>query len=144
MNKIKTYIRNKLIRFLGIDLLHDNFNKHIENNINAFKSQTETIYNLNNSTRNDLTNQIQYFQDSVNVLHNTVENVVHIGTDVRQYNGSSWAVICIEGNMNVVKFVDLGRNDIREVLHFLKQFEAGKHCIDTPYKEMFNGELFKF
>jgi len=33
----------------------------------------------------------------------------------------------------------LGGQNAREILDFLKNFEAGKHCIDTPYKEMFYG-----
>ena len=46
--------------------------------------------------------------------------------------------------MDVVKFVDLSGKNMREVLHFLKQFESGSYCIDTPYKEMFYDGLFKF
>ena len=72
---------------------------------------------------------------------------MHIGTDVREYNNDrehNWAVICVEGKVNIVKFVDLNRNDSRYVLDFLKQFEAGKHCIDTPRKELFYNEMFKF
>lgn len=145
MNKIKTYIRNKLIRFLGIDKLNENFNNHIKNNIESFGEQASTIYRVNTITRNDLTKQIQHFQESVNVLHNTVENVIHIGTDVRMdgYN-HSWAVICIEGKMNIVKFVDLGDRDARCVLDFLKRFEGGRHCVDTPSKGFLDNAIFKF
>jgi hypothetical protein len=46
--------------------------------------------------------------------------------------------------MNFVKFIDLGRSEARDVMMFLKQFEVGKHCIDSPYKEMFYDGLFKF
>lgn len=99
---------------------------------------------MNNNTRKDLGNQISYFQESVNTLHNTVENVVHIGTDIRvNERGYSWAVVCIEGKMNIVKFIDLDRKNAREIFEFLKHFEAGRHCVDTPYKQMFDG-LFKF
>lgn len=58
--------------------------------------------------------------------------------------GRSWAVICVEGNINIVKFIDLDTKDARDVLDFLKHFEAGRHCIDVPYKEMFYDGLFKF
>jgi hypothetical protein len=76
-----------------------------------------------------------------------VENVVYIGTDVVQHPNNynhSWAVICIEGNMNIVKFVDLDRKNAREILDFIKHFEAGRHCVDSPYKQMFYDGLFKF
>jgi len=147
MAKLKNWIRSKLIEYLGINDLVNLFDKHIDNNDNAFRELTNTIYNLNNSTRRELTNDISHFQESVNVLHNTVENVVHIGTDVTRHPSSvnkSWAVVCIEGKINIVKFVDLDRNNAREILDFLKHFEAGRHCIDTPYKEMFYDGLFKF
>ena len=71
---------------------------------------------------------------------------MHIGTDVtvNPNYGRSWSVVCIEGKLNIVKFVDLDRRDGMEVLRFLKQFEAGKHCVDSPYKEFFLEGFFKF
>jgi uncharacterized protein YebE (UPF0316 family) len=146
MNKFKNWLRLKLIEFLGVDRLTNILDKHIDNNDNTFSELRNLTYNLNYNTRNDLKQDISHFQESVNVLHNTVENVVHIGTDVRRngYDGHSWAVVCVEGKMNIVKFMDLDRKNAREILDFLKHFEAGRHCIDTPYKEMFYDGLFKF
>jgi hypothetical protein len=137
MNKFKVWLRNKLKIFLEIDKL--------ENNYKDYKLANENnIWNLNNDIRM-INKRISNNTYAIDTLHATIENVVHIGTDIRRdYNGNSWAVICIEGKMNVVKFVDLNGKDIREVLHFLKQFEAGRHCIDTPYREMFYDGLFKF
>jgi len=83
----------------------------------------------------------------MNILHNTIENVVHIGTDVRENYSNrehSWAVICIEGKINIVKFIELDRKDGREILNFLKHFEAGRHCIDTPRQELFINSMYKF
>ena len=120
-----------------------NINNHISTNKNQFDNLNGWIDNNNRNTRND----ISHLQESIKILHNTVENVVHIGTDVREYNNDrehNWAVICVEGKVNIVKFVDLNRNDSRYVLDFLKQFEAGKHCIDTPRKELFYNGMFKF
>lgn len=141
MNKLKNYIRNKMMDFLGINELVNLFDKYIDTNDNTFQEINRNMYKLNT----ECNNKISHFQDSVNVLHSTVENVVHIGTDVRHNtNEHSWAVVCVEGKMNIVKFVSLERKDGIHMLDFLKQFEAGKHCIDTPYKEIFNNGLFKF
>ena len=106
---------------------------------NTFTELRKLTYNLNTNTRKELKVDISHFQESVNTLHNTVENVVHIGTDVRENRGygHSWAVICVEGKLNIVKFINLDRKDAREIFDFLKHFEAGRHCVDTPYKEMF-------
>lgn len=147
MNKIKSWLHYKLIKFLGIDELTNLFDKHIDNNENSFRELNNLSYSLNNNTRNELKRDISHCQESVNVIHNTIENVVHIGTDIHHYNNRdhSWAVVCIEGKMNIVKFVDLGRQDARGISEYLKHFEAGRHCIDTPYKEIFlDGGLFKF
>lgn len=150
MNKIKNWLRSKLRDFLGVSDIDSNFKDHetfnslrftdIEKDINDRTSYLRKLINNNSG-------DISHCQDSVNVLHNTIENVVHIGTDVRYHNERthSWAVVCIEGNINIVKFVDLGRQDARGILEYLKHFEAGRHCIDTPYKQMFlDGGLFKF
>ncbi len=145
MNKIKNWIRIKLINYLGIDTLVNLLDKHIDNNDNMFTELRNLTYSLNTSTYRDLGNKISHFQESVITLHNTVANVVHIGTDVHRENtGHSWAVVCIEGKINIVKFIDLDRKDASDILSFIKQFEAGRHCVDAPYKEMFYNGVFKF
>jgi hypothetical protein len=144
MNRIKQWIRNKFISFLRIDKLTESFTTH------------ETVTNIRlrdidwklETVDNDLkylNKEVSHFNGSIDAIHRTVENVVHIGTDVYQSNqGHSWAVVCVEGKMNLVKFVPLDRRDARDILDFLKRFEAGRHCIDTPYKEIFYDGLFKF
>jgi hypothetical protein len=145
MNKIKNWIHIKLISFLKIDTLINILDNYIDENNNTFTELRKLIYNLNQNTYKNLKNDISHFQESVNTLHKTVENVVHVGTDVHRENTDhSWAVVCIEGKINIVKFVSLDRKNGREILDFLKHFEAGKHCIDAPYKEIFYNELFKF
>jgi hypothetical protein len=145
MKKFKNWLRIKLIKFLKIDTLTNLFDKHIDNNDNSFRELRNLTYDLNNNTNKVLSKQIYHFQESVNVLHNTVENVVHIGTDVyRENTGHSWAVVCVEGKINVIKFIDLNRQNAREIFDFLKHFEAGRHCVDTPMKEFFYNGLFKF
>lgn len=143
MNKFKLWLKSKLKSYLDIDenkqILDDYINEN-NKNIQAFK----------NSVRLDINHfykRHQHNEEAIKILHNTIENVVHIGTDVREnYNNRehSWAVICIEGNINIVKFVELNRNDAREIMNFLKHFEGGSHCIDTPRKEMFYDGMFKF
>ena len=108
------------------------------------KTTNRTLENIKTDIK-DLNNRIMHQQDSIDKFHTTIQNVVHIGTDVRyQEYGHSWAVVCVEGNINIVKFVDLDRKDAREILDFLKHFEAGKHCVDSSYKQMFLDGLFKF
>ena len=144
MNKIKSWIRNTLIKFLSIDKLNESFTTH-ETVTNIRLRDIDWNLETVDKDIKYLTKEVNHFNQSIDAIHRTVENVVHIGTDVYKENqGHSWAVICVEGKMNLVKFVDLNRQDGRDVLDFLKRYEAGRHCIDTPYKEFFYDGLFKF
>lgn len=136
MKKLKRWIRNKLRKFLYIDELESSVS---DLNATMQTSKSNLEYEIKKINRD-----ISDCNNVIDALHNTIENIVHIGTDIRHEGKGSWAVICIEGNMNIVKFVDLDRKDAREVMDFLKHFEAGRHCIDTPYKQMFYDGLFKF
>lgn len=149
MRSFKDWLRIKLKDFLDIGNLESNFKDHEIFNSIRFSDIESDAHDKTSYLRkliNNNANDISHCQESVNVLRNTIENVVHIGTDaVANPNyGRSWSVICIEGKMNIVKFVDLDRRDSMEVLRFLKQFEAGKHCIDAPYKEFFDEGMFTF
>jgi hypothetical protein len=150
MSKIKLWLKTKLKKYLELDNLELEFENHKNRFNNHEKSNNTLIDQLigwMNNIRRDLSNDISHFQDSVNVLHNTVENVVHIGTDVKEpkYNNEkSWAVICVEGKLNLVKFVSLDARNARDLIQYLKQYEGGRHCIDTPYSEIFYDGLFKF
>lgn len=88
-------------------------------------------------------NQIRKNQEDIDTLHNTIRNVVSIGADVvhNMGNDRSWAVICIEGNYNVVKFVDLHGADYHSILNYLKQFEGSRMCIDAPGGKWFEKEF---
>lgn len=83
-------------------------------------------------------------KEDIDILHNTIRNVVSVGADVYHDRGSerSWAVICIEGNYNVVKFIDLHGADYREILNYLKRYEGSRMVVDAPRYLMFE-DAFK-
>jgi hypothetical protein len=144
MNKIKQWIRNKLITFLLIDKLNESFTTHETTTNIRLRDINWNLETVDGDIKY-LTKEVNHFNQSIDAIHRTVESVIHIGTDVYKPNqGHSWAVICVEGKMNIIKFIDLDRTDAREIFDFLKHFEAGRHCIDTPYKEFFYDGLFKF
>ena len=60
---------------------------------------------------------------------------VNIGKDEH-----SWAVVCIAGKPEYVKFIPLSRNDARSVSDFLKRFQYSKHIVDSPigFRHMLN------
>lgn len=62
-----------------------------------------------------------------------ITQICDVGTDVGFLdNEHSWAVICIAGKPEYVKFMPLNNRDAHDVLNFLKQFQYSKHVIDSP------------
>lgn len=133
--KFKEWLKTKVRSFLGID---KEYKELLE-----LKNAHERLHeDYKNYCCNYLHQRISQTEKDTKVLHTTLESILHIGTDFSNPNyGRSWAVICIEGNINIVKFVDLDRLNAREVLNFLKRYEGGRHCIDTPLKEYFYNDF---
>lgn len=136
--KLKEWIRTKLVQFLLIDDMWEHQlqeNKRISNNIATVDNNTTSKFIALNKDINNL-------YKGYGVLENTLKNVVSVGADVTYDKNSSWAVVCIEGKCNVVKFFDLHGKYYDEMLRFLKQFESSRMCIDTPPTRMFK-DAFK-
>lgn len=77
----------------------------------------------------------------VDDCHKMVNSMVDIGTDVGFYSDDhSWAVVCIKGHPEYVKFIPLSHRDAHEVLEFLKHFKYSDRVIDSPFafKNMVN------
>lgn len=134
--KLKTKLRNAIRGFLGIKVIEAEFDRYKSLNDFAMNDQDRNINSLRKSLRSS--------EDKINTLHTTLSNVVSFGSDIYKNQNRydrSWAVVCIEGNNNIVKFVDLSSKDARDVLNVLKSFEGGRYVNDTPMsylpKEMF-------
>ena len=67
--------------------------------------------------------------DEMKLLYQSITNV---GVDV-DYNKHSWAVICIEGKSEYVKFVDLTGAEARNIKSFVNQFGKKKAVVDSPF-----------
>lgn len=71
---------------------------------------------------------------------------VDMGVDVGFHpDDHSWAVICIAGNPEYVKFMPLAHKDAKYVLDFLKQFQYSRQVIDSPFafREMVRDRILK-
>jgi len=83
-----------------------------------------------------LEEQISEQRKKINLLNSLVE----VGIDVH-FRGDSWAVICVAGKVEYVKFVMVknGR-DARDIQTFLRQFQQENITMDLPCgvpREMF-------
>lgn len=69
-----------------------------------------------------------------------MNSICDVGTDVGfKSSDHSWAIICVHGKMDYVKFVDMSQADIRSIANFLKRFEYSNRVTDSPlgYKNIF-------
>jgi seryl-tRNA synthetase len=162
LNKLKSKIRLKLINWLEIDKLNTNlisvskdFNTYkIKNNQDIIsltekdKDNFKVLKKLIESTNDDIStlrkdyrNDYNELDNKYDSLHRTIQSCVKMGADIQQQGGykggtGSWAVVCFRrGNQDIVKFIDLdtcGRSGY-DMFNYLRQFDASKHSIDTPW-----------
>ena len=65
--------------------------------------------------------------------HKLMNSICDVGTDIGfKSKDHSWAVICVHGKMDYVKFVDMHQSDIRTIASFLKTFEYSNRVTDSP------------
>lgn len=74
-----------------------------------------------------------------------LNQICDVGVDVG-FRGEehSWAVVCIAGRLEYVKFIPLNHGDARQVIDFLKRFQYSNHVIDSPiaFRSMLGKEMF--
>ena len=76
--------------------------------------------------------------------HKFMNNICDVGTDVGfRTNDHSWAVICIHGKKDYVKFVDMDQSDIRTIASFLKTFEYSNKVTDSPLHRGYIEDMIK-
>lgn len=70
---------------------------------------------------------------------------IDVSVDVHQRSGS-WAVISLQGQKaDYIKFVDLDQRSLKEISHFLRQFDRQNVKIDAnPFdRQMLNKEIYR-
>lgn len=128
IENIKIKIRESLINFIQQDKLEHTLYKYINDNIKTVKSDMRI-------QESNLNRKISSNKEDIAILHNTIRSVVSVGADIvpNVITGErSWAVVCIEGNYNVVKFINMQGADYRDILNYLKQYEGSRMVIDAP------------
>ena len=82
----------------------------------------------------------------VNDCHQLINSMMDVGTDIGFHSDEhSWAVVCIKGHPEYVKFIPLSHKDARDVLDFLKRFRYSDRVIDSPFafKNMINDHIME-
>lgn len=97
-----------------------------------------------------ITREAQEMHDESHTLltdcHKFMNSICDVGTDVGLYGKDhSWAVICIHGKMDYVKFIDMSHNDIQTIANFLKTFKYSNRVTDSPFhKQMIEDIITKW
>mgnify|MGYP004672520977 CR=1 FL=1 len=79
-------------------------------------------------------------------LQKLIEQLMDVGVDVGfKSDEHSWAVICIQGHPEYVKFMPLAHQDTYHVMQFLKQFQYSNRVVDSPfgYKNLIKDYIFE-
>ena len=66
-----------------------------------------------------------------------VKALFQVGVDFRP-TGGSWAVVCVGGDRDYIRFAKLPGKEIKTLMRFLAQFPAGHTWIDDINPEVFD------
>ena len=118
--KLKEKLRNKLKKWL----FADEFQR-----INSIEKTVEDAAHRIRIASVQLDNAEKEVEECRKLLTQLVDIGVDVGFHTEEH---SWAVICIAGKQEYVKFLPLNSGDARGVLDFLKQFQYSRQVIDSP------------
>jgi hypothetical protein len=120
MNKIKELIKNWLFK--------EEINKI--NNILYNQKELDMAVVEARDSYHACSNSLRTAQDMIG-------RCLDIGID-HGIKNPSWAVVCIKGKPETVRFMRLEATTAREIYNFLKRFESANIVFDSPYsREIF-------
>jgi hypothetical protein len=139
IKKINATIKEKIKNWLFADELKD---------IQELKNQYEHIIKIYDHSEALLTEAHKEHMKSRDIIvdcHKYMNSICDVGTDIGLYNDHSWAVICIHGKIDYVRFIDMRREDVMTITKFLKNFEYSNRVTDSPlnYKVMLEDMIIK-
>ena len=131
--KLKEKIRKWLLEILQPDI------DALKNEIN--ESTTELRFAKNNC--NEAARQCQISIQQNKEMKKMYNQLTDVAVDVGFHDSEhSWAVVCIAGRPEYVKFIPLSRADARTVMDFLRQFQYSQLIVDSPLR--FKDELQRY
>ena len=138
--KLKERLRNKLKKWLFADEIQriNHIERTIDDSVHRFRMASVQL--------GDAENQLHNAEKEVEECRKLLTQLVDIGVDVGFHTEEhSWAVICIAGHPEYVKFLPLTHRDARGILDFLKQFQYSRQVIDSPiaFKSMLKNRFLE-
>ena len=101
----------------------------------------DRMYSLSAEAKKDCEDSQRELEECRKLLNQICDVGVDVGFRGEKH---SWAVVCVAGRPEYVKFIPLNQGDARQVMDFLKRFQYSKHVIDSPiaFKSMLGKEMF--
>lgn len=131
--KLKEKIRKWLLEILQPDI------DVLKNEIN----ESNTTLKIAQSNCNDATRQLKISTQQNEEMKKMYNQITDVAVDVGFYDSEhSWAVVCIAGRPEYVKFIPLSGADARTVMNFLRQFQYSRLIVDSPLR--FKDELQRY
>ena len=132
--KLKEKIRIWLLEILQPDI------DALKNEID--ESTTTLRFATNNC--NEAARQCQISTKQNEEMKKMYNQITDVAVDVGLFHDSehSWAVVCVEGRPEYVKFIPLSGADARTVMNFLRQFQYSQPIVDSPLR--FKDELQRY
>ena len=128
--KLKEKIRKWLLEILQPDI------DALKNEIN----ESNTRLNFATSSCDEAARQCQISIQQNKEMKKMYNQLTDVAVDVGFHDSEhSWAVVCIAGRPEYVKFIPLSRADARTVMNFLRQFQYSQLIVDSPLR--FKDEL---
>lgn len=103
--------------------------------------KVDRMYSLSAEAKKDCEDSQRELEECRKLLNQICDVGVDVGFRGEEH---SWAVVCVAGKPEYVKFIPLNRGDARQVMDFLKRFQYSKHVIDSPiaFKSILGKEMF--
>lgn len=125
--KLSSKIRDKLKNWLLKDEL-----KELEDAKAQYKC-LHNEYTYVNATLGMAQDKYANAYKLVDDCHKMMNSMIDVGADLGFYSDDhSWAVVCIKGHPEYVKFIPLSHQNARDVLEFLKRFRYSDRVVDSP------------
>lgn len=125
-DKLKKWLwSDELLRIKELECTH----KELENSVSKAIDLLDKAYGNYAKAESVAENTVKLADDCRKLMN----DICDVGVDVARDEYHSWAVVCIHGKMDFIKFVPLNHSDIREVVQFLKRFEYSKRVVDSPF-----------
>jgi hypothetical protein len=141
-------IKEKIKRWLWKEELEQlqEINQKLDDSLNSLKLANNAYLNGQNKLY-DAASTYDNYSKLLDRSQELINKFLDVGVDIgMRTEDHSWAVVCVQGKPEYVKFMPLSNQDVRSVIGFLRQFKYSNRQTDSPfgYKGMIEDLIFKF